>query len=117
MAMGLPIDLAFFTESSAAGRVLAFYPSAAGATESLLPLESWRELTDENPRLRHMEVDVEALLVNRARSAREYYRAPIDQCYRLTGLLRTHWRGLSGGADVWNAVEAFFEDLRQHSTR
>ncbi|HEY2589010.1 MAG TPA: DUF5947 family protein [Tepidisphaeraceae bacterium] len=115
VALGLPIDLAFFTESSSAGKVLAFYPSPAGATESLLTLESWRELVDANPCLRQLEPDVEALLVNRARGAREYYRAPIDQCYRLTGLLRTHWRGLSGGADVWKAVGAFFEELRQLS--
>lgn len=114
-ALGLPIDLAFFTESSATGKVLALYPSAAGATESLLPLESWRELVEENPRLRELQPDVEALLVNRARGAREYYRAPIDQCYRLTGLLRTHWRGLSGGADVWKAVGAFFDELKQLS--
>jgi hypothetical protein len=117
LALGLPIELAFFTESSRDGKVLAFYPSAAGATESLLPLESWRELADENPRLRQLQSDVEALLVNRARGAREYFRAPIDECYRLTGLLRTHWRGLSGGADVWKAVGTFFEELKQHSRR
>src|SRR5436305_2026101 len=35
------------------------------------------------------EPDVEALLVNRAGSARDHFRVGIDQCYRLAGLLRT----------------------------
>ena len=41
-ALHLPIDLAFFLHSTSAGRVLAFYPSPAGATESLVPLEAWQ---------------------------------------------------------------------------
>src|SRR5438270_1422605 len=35
-ALAIPIRLAFFTHSSATGRVAAFYPSPAGATESQL---------------------------------------------------------------------------------
>ena len=31
---------------------------------------------------------------------------PIDQCYRLSGLIRLHWRGLSGGSEVWEEVGA-----------
>src|SRR5436305_4403495 len=38
-SLSLPIQLAFFFESSVAGRVIAMYPSPAGATESLLPLK------------------------------------------------------------------------------
>ena len=45
----LPINLAFFVQSTPAGRVLAFYPSPAGAIESLLTLEAWQALVDENP--------------------------------------------------------------------
>ena len=30
-----------------AGRVIAFYPSPAGATESLLPLDAWNSLSPE----------------------------------------------------------------------
>src|SRR5271156_4634252 len=37
----IPISLAFFVESSPEHRVLAMYPSPAGSTESMLPLESW----------------------------------------------------------------------------
>src|SRR5262245_38350989 len=40
-AFDLPIGLAFFFRSSATGRMTAFYPSPAGATESELPLETW----------------------------------------------------------------------------
>ena len=45
----LPINLAFFVESTPARRVLAFYPSPAGAVESLLTLEAWQALVDRIP--------------------------------------------------------------------
>jgi hypothetical protein len=108
----LPIDLAFFLHSTAAGRVLALYPSPAGATEALVPLEAWQMLVEDNPILRELQPDVEALLVNRIGEAREYYRAGIDKCYELVGLLRTRWRGLSGGPAVWEAIGRFFAGLR-----
>jgi hypothetical protein len=108
----LPIDLAFFLHSSAAERVVAYYPSPAGATESLVPLEAWRTLAEDNPILREMQQDVEALLVNRMRGTRDYYRAGIDKCYELVGLLRSHWRGLSGGQTVWDQIGRFFAGLR-----
>jgi hypothetical protein len=113
----LPISLAFFFYSTRAQRVVAIYPSPAGGTESLLALESWRRLEEDNPLLRELEPDVEALLVNRVRAAREYYRAPVDLCYRLVGLIRTNWRGLSGGGLVWEEIESFFADLKRRSAR
>jgi Family of unknown function (DUF5947) len=112
----LPINLAFFFRSTRAGRVVAVYPSPAGGTESLLTLEAWQQLEDENPVLRDLEPDVEALLVNRLGPAREHYRVPIDACYRLVGLIRANWRGLSGGAEVWQEIGQFFAGLNQHST-
>jgi hypothetical protein len=112
----LPIDLAFFVESAYAGRVFAMYPSPAGATESLLPLESWHSLVAANPVLGELEADVEALIVNRVGQAREYYRAPIDECFKLVGLLRANWRGLAGGAQVWEEIAAFFANLKQRSS-
>ena len=66
----LPINLAFFYTSTRAGRVVAVYPSPAGGTESLLTLEAWHQLEEENPVLRDFEPDVEALLVNRLGPAR-----------------------------------------------
>jgi hypothetical protein len=111
----LPINLAFFVSSTPAERVIAMYPSPAGATESLLPLEAWHALVKENPILAELEPDVEALLTNRVGTAREYYRTPIDECYKLVGLIRAHWRGLSGGAEVWDEVARFFTGLKQRS--
>jgi hypothetical protein len=113
--LGLPINLAFLFHHSGAGKVVAMYPSPAGATEAKLPLEAWPRLVEQNPSLRNMRPDVEALLLNRIGAARDYFIAPIDECFRLVGQIREHWRGLSGGADVWRAVDAFFVRLRERS--
>jgi hypothetical protein len=110
-ALMIPISLAFF-HRDAAGRVIAMYPSPAGATESLLSLGFWEEIVAENRALQSMESDVEAFLVNRITSPAEYFLVPIDECYRLTGLIRMHWRGLSGGAEVWKKIQQFFDQLR-----
>ena len=116
-ALLIPINLAFFFQNSLDSRVSTLYPSPAGATESLLPLEAWENIVRNNPILNSMEADVEALLVNRVGAARglaaaEYYIVPIDACYKLVGLIRIHWRGLSGGTEVWKEIGAFFTDLR-----
>jgi hypothetical protein len=39
---------------------------------------------------------------------------PIDECYKLVGLIRLHWRGLSGGMEVWEKVGQFFAALKEH---
>lgn len=107
----IPINLAFFTHATFAGRTVVNYPSPAGAMESSLDLEYWDAIVNRNPLLKTFEADVEALLVNRVGDARQYYRAPIDQCFRLVGIIRTHWRGLSGGTEVWKQIEDFFSEL------
>jgi hypothetical protein len=94
------------------GKMVALYPSPAGATESLLPLETWSTLVSANPVLGTLEPDVEALLVNRVGDARDYLMAPIDVCYELAGLIRMHWRGLSGGELVWRKIDEFFARLK-----
>ncbi len=111
-ALRLPIDMAFLFHSTPEGRPVALYPGPAGATESLLHLEAWEQLVASNPALADLEPDVEALLVNRIAGAREYYRVPIDRCFALVGLIRTRWRGLSGGAEAWQAIRRFFDELR-----
>lgn len=111
----LPINLAFFVHSTPHGRVVAMYPSPAGATESMLDLAAWEELAADNPAVRAMQPDVEALLVNRIGAAREHFIVPIDECYRLVGLIRSKWRGLSGGSDVWQAIGEYFERLRRRA--
>jgi len=115
-AMMIPINLAFFYFDSASGRMMAMYPSPAGATESLLPLDAWTEIAADHPALRSMEPDVETFLVNRVGKLHEYYIVPIDECFRLVGLIRLHWRGLSGGAEVWKQIGDFFADLKARST-
>jgi hypothetical protein len=40
----------------------------------------------------------------------------IDECYNLVGLLRMHWRGISGGSEVWKEIERFFTELKKKST-
>ena len=62
--------------------------------------------------LASMEPDVEALLVNRVGTKREYYLAPIDVCFELVGLIRVHWRGFSGGEIVWEEIDKFFSRLQ-----
>jgi Family of unknown function (DUF5947) len=114
-ALSIPIDLAFFFYNSASGKVVAFYPSPAGATESLLPLDAWDEIVVRNLRLQQMQPDVEALLVNRVRETREYFIAPIDRCYELVGIIRRYWSGFSGGDEVWRKLAEFFEMLRKAS--
>ena len=91
---------------------MAYYPSPAGATESLLDLEGWQALVDSNPILHRLAPDVEALLVNRVKDARQYYLVPIDACYQLVGLIRLAWRGLGGGTEVWEAIAGFFHDIQ-----
>ena len=111
-ALLIPINMAFFFRSSTRAQVLAMYPGPAGATESMLGLDAWGDLAGDNPVLRDLEEDVEALLVNRVEGAREYYRVPIDRCYELVGLLRNHWRGISGGPGAHEAIRTFFANLQ-----
>lgn len=113
----IPINMAFFFHSSVQKRVIALYPSPAGAVESLLPLDAWSEIAVANPILNKLEPDIEALLVNRvgqahAGTSAEYYFAPIDDCFRLVGLIRANWKGLSGGNEVWTEIAQFFAALK-----
>ncbi len=110
----IPVGMAFFFYNSALKRVTGFYPSPAGATESLLPLTAWQELTAANPILETLEPDVEALLINRRRgAASECYLVPIDACYELTGIVRRRWRGFDGGEEARRDIDAFFDALRE----
>jgi hypothetical protein len=112
----IPISLAFFSYSTPAGRAVAFYPGPAGAAESMMRLDTWQEIAEANPELLAMQPDVEALVVNRVGSAREYFLVPVDECYKLVGLIRIHWRGLSGGPLVWGEIAGFFDELRRKAS-
>ena len=108
-ALGIPVDLAFFLRTGEDDRIVGFYPGPSGATEAAL--EGGSGLDGLHAALRGIEPDVEALLVNRSRGARECWIVPVDRCYALVGLIRSHWTGLGGGSEVWTRIGAFFEGL------
>jgi len=93
--LALPVDIAFFFRTG--GELKCFYPSPMGPTECLLPVAVDVDLED----------DVQALLVYRERQ----WIVGIDVCYALVGLIRTHWRGFTGGADVWRELDGFWDGL------
>jgi len=111
-AFQLPVGLAFFMRSTGTNSVVALYPSPAGATECELHLESWDKLVEMNPILRDLEADAEALVVNRMVGAHQHAIVPIDECYRLVGLIKSTWQGISGGSAIEDAVPKFFDYVR-----
>jgi len=110
-ALGLPIDLAFFVRSRAAGRVVALFPSPGGLVESAVEPAAWDALVAANPVMAELAPDTEALLFHRVGARRDHYLVSIDECYRLVGVMRRHWQGLSGGPEVQTHVARFFAGL------
>jgi Fe-S cluster biogenesis protein NfuA len=113
----IPVGLAFFFFNSALNRTVACYPGPAGATESLLPLESWNDIVRTHPMLEELSPDVEALLVDnlKERKSPASYVVPIDACYELVARLRRHWKGFDGGDEARREIDAFFAKLRSQS--
>lgn len=111
----LPVGTAFLFVNSALGRVVAFYPGPAGATESELSLEAWERVVAAAPSLATLQPDVEALLVHAADQTVEAFLVPIDVCYELVGHLRLQWRGFDGGQDVRRQLTEFFAQVRAKS--
>src|SRR6476646_1561619 len=111
----IPIGLAFFMWSSGTGRMVALYPSPAGATESELELEAWEELRRANPVLETLEPDAEALVVNRISEPAQFAIVPIDECYALVGAIKSSWEGISGGAAIEREVPGFFERIHERA--
>jgi hypothetical protein len=124
-SLQIPVSVAFFFLNSSLGRVAAFYPGPAGATESELPLDTWADVVEANPLLGSMQPDVEAFLVragsglgSRARNSvergngAECFIVPIDTCYELVGHLRLLWRGFDGGSEANRKLDDFFRAIR-----
>jgi hypothetical protein len=113
-SLQIPVGIAFFFFNSALGRVAAFYPGPAGATESELALETWEEVVAANPVLWTLLPDVEAFLVRaeHGHGGAECFIVPIDVCYELVGHLRLWWRGFDGGREAHDAMDSFFERVR-----
>jgi hypothetical protein len=110
-ALAIPVSTAFFFVNSALGRVVASYPSPAGATECELDLAAWDELAAAHPLLRALAPDIEAILIARP----DMFLVPIDVCYGLAGALRINWHGFDGGAEVRAIVADVLEDLRKRA--
>ena len=114
------MGVAFFLRNSELGRVAAFYPGPAGATESLLALETWDDVVAAHPALGTLEPDVEALLVRAgpagggAAGAR-CFLVPVDACYELVGRLRLLWRGFDGGQEARAALDAYFARVEERA--
>src|SRR5436309_2106503 len=111
-SMEIPVVTAFFFNNSVLERTVAFYPSPAGATESLLSLEAWNDLLAALPEFADLLPDVEALLVCKGDSGFEFFAVPIDACYQLVGLVRMHWQGFDGGEQAWAEVRKCGGGLR-----
>ena len=128
-SLRIPVGMAFFFVNSAAGRVVASYPSPAGVTECELDLPAWDRLAQDHPLLRALEPDVEAIIVavgtagilspetvaGDAGQGVEAFLVPIDACYSLCGALRLTWRGFDGGAEARGVLTDFLAGLRRRA--
>jgi hypothetical protein len=115
VSLGIPIGLAFLFRSSVTNEIVAVYPSPAGPAETQVDPETWNDLVLENSPIAGMMTDVEALLINRVNGVREYFIVPIDECYKLTGIVRKYWRGFSGGEEAWQQIQRFFDELKSRA--
>jgi len=109
-ALAVPVALAFFLRS-ASGVVNAYFPGPAGTTSSPLDDGVWLALSDLHAELPALAPDGQAVLVSRLAGASGAWVVSIDLCYQLAGMLRTRWRGISGGEEARAAVAAFFREV------
>lgn len=114
-ALALPIGLAFFFFNSLEKKMVAFYPSPAGATESLLPLDTWQEFATAYPALSTLQPDVEAVLIQRVAHQSRCFIVPIDAAYELVGTIRSTWKGFDGGEEANQRIEAYFGKIAERS--
>lgn len=111
--LGVPVGLAFFVPRQD-GTVVARYPSPAGATQWEVDVHAWRNAVERCPELATIRPHTEALLINTARGRDDHWIAPVDDCFRMVGVVRREWRGLSGGSRVWPEIERFFMELTEN---
>ncbi|WP_051832248.1 DUF5947 family protein [Streptomyces katrae] len=111
----IPVGVAFFFRNAALDRLVALYPSPAGATESELDPATWQHVLGGGTLAALLEPDVEALLLRRAEGRTECYLVPIDICYELVGRMRLLWQGFDGGAEARAALNAFFAQVERRA--
>ncbi len=112
--LGVPIRLACFVRRTAQ-EVECIYPSPAGPVRSALGSEATALLTQHYPSVAELLLDVEAIVVCAVGERRAAVRVPVDECFRLVGLVRRYFRGASGGAPWWSALEEWMTELAQRS--
>lgn len=108
--LGVPVGLVFVVPHED-GTATAHYPSPMGTTEHQIEPAVWAAVRQRRPEVAAMTPEVEALLLDTARGARERWLVPIDDCFRLVALVRREWQGLSGGSRVWPEIQGFFDRL------
>jgi hypothetical protein len=111
----IPVGIAFFVRSTSRGGAVVFYPSPLGPVETAVPAEAWEGLLGKNPGLGALEPDVEAVLIRRGVERSDAFLVPLDECYRLTALVRQSWRGFTGGEALTGVVDEFFAGLGRRS--
>lgn len=107
----IPVAVAFFFRNAALDRLVALYPSPAGATESELDPATWESVLGASRLSALLEPDVEALLLRRSEGRTTCHLVPIDICYELVGRMRLLWQGFDGGAEARAALDAFFAQV------
>ncbi|MFD6892219.1 DUF5947 family protein [Streptomyces sp. NPDC059957] len=114
-ALQIPVGVAFLFRNAALDRLVALYPSPAGATESELDAETWQRVLGAGRLAGLLEPDVEALLLHRAQGRTSCHLVPIDICYELVGRMRMLWQGFDGGAEAREALHVFFERVERRA--
>lgn len=104
----IPVSVAFVFRNTALDRLVALYPSPAGATESEGEPRALTTVLGGSALAGLLEPDVEALLLRRTADDCACYLVPIDICYELVGRMRRLWQGFDGGAEARAALDEFF---------
>jgi plasmid stabilization system protein ParE len=111
----IPVGVVFLFHDTALDRMVGFYPSPAGATQSELDPAELAAVGQCTRLAEALEPDVEALLVRRTPEGYACYLVPIDVCYELVGRMRLHWRGFDGGSTARAELEEFFADVERQA--
>ncbi|MER6106117.1 DUF5947 family protein [Streptomyces sp. NPDC001832] len=111
----IPVSVAFFFRNTALDRLVALYPSPAGATECELDPSTWQTVLGVSRLSELLKPDVEALLLRRTDGRAECYLVPIDICYELVGRMRRLWQGFDGGAEARADLQAFFAHVERRA--
>ncbi|MFG3119179.1 DUF5947 family protein [Streptomyces sp. NPDC048197] len=111
----IPVGVAFFLRHSDLDRLVALYPSPAGATESELDPAAWETVLAGSRLAPLLRPDVEALLLRRTDDRTDCYLVPIDICYELVGRMRLLWHGFDGGAEARAALTDFFTTVARRA--